>query len=302
MCLSAPVLILRGIAFALLMTNRRTLFITGSTLVRLASLAVSLAVWPLLLQGAAIGAAALVTCMAMETVFAWIFAARHARALPARADRPPGNAALWGFSWPLILNQGSELGIVFTVNLFLGRLVQADLALAAFGVVHGLVGLLFSPMRNLLQTAQTLVVSRQDARMMLMFSLQLAGAFAVIALVLFNTPLRSWVLSGVMGLTPALAAYSAPGISIAFVMAVLWALSALSRGLLANQRRTRLLALTAGVRLAAVGATGTVIVLDPTVNGTVVGLAAWMLAYAFEVVVLGRRLLASGAARPPRDD
>ena len=84
-------------------------------------------------------------------------------------------------------------------------------------------------------------------------------------------------------------------------MAVLWSLSALSRGLLANQRRTRLLALTAGVRLAAVCATGTIIVLDPSVNGAVVGLAAWMLAYAFEVVVLGRRLLTRGVARPPRD-
>jgi len=301
MCVSAPILIARGIAFALLMANRRTLFITGSTLVRLASLAVSLAAWPLVLDGAAIGTAALVTCMAMETVFAWIFAARHVRALPRRQDRAPGTAAFWRFSWPLMLNQGSELGIVFTVNLFLGRLVQADLALAAFGVVHGLVGLLFSPMRNLVQTTQTLVVSRQDARVMLVFSVQLAAAFGVVALVLFNTPLREWVLRDVMGLTPALAAYSGPAVSIAFLMAALWALSALCRGLLANQRRTRLLALTAGLRLAAVCATGTIIVLDPTRNGAVVGLSAWMLAYAFEVMVLGRRLLSRGAGRPERD-
>jgi Na+-driven multidrug efflux pump len=297
LCLSAPVLILRGAAFALLMINRRTLFITGSTLVRLASLALSLAIWPLVLDGAAIGAASLVTCMAMEMVFAWMFALRHARALPVRGDAPPRAGVLWGFSWPLMLNQGSELGVVFVANLFIGRLAHADVALAAFGVVHGLVGLLFSPMRNLMQTTQTLVDTREDARVLLVFSLQLAGVFAVLALALFNTPLRAWVLSGVMGLNPALASYSAPAVSIAFAMAFLWALSALCRGLLANQRRTRLLALTAGIRLAAVGVTGAVFMAWPDANGAVMGLTAWMLAYAGEIVVLGRRLRASGSAR-----
>ena len=38
-------------------------------------------------------------------------------------------------------------------------------------------------MRNLLQTTQTLVETRQDARVLLVFSLQLAVVFAVIALV-----------------------------------------------------------------------------------------------------------------------
>ena len=295
-CLSAPVLIARGVAFALLMQNRRTLFITCATLVRVASLAASLVVWPMVLDGAAIGAAALVTCMALEAAFAWIFALRHARALPRDAEAPPpGTGALWGFSWPLMLNQGSEIGIVLVVNLFLGRLAQADVALAAFGVVHGLVSLLFSPMRNLLQTTQTLVASREDARVLLRFSLQLAAVFAVIALALFNTPLEAWVLSRVMGLSPALAGYSAPAVSVAFAMAFLWALSALSRGLLANQRRTRMLALTAALRLAAAALVGCVILWRPDSNGAVVGLLAWMVAYGAEILVLGARLRHGGS-------
>ena len=298
MCLSAPVLILRGVAFALLMMNRRTLFITGSTLVRLGSLAVSLVLWPLVLDGAAIGIAALVTCMTLEMVFAWAFALRHIRALPQRSQSTPTAGTLWGFSWPLMLSQGSELGIVFVANLFIGRLAQPDLALASFGVAHGLVGLLFSPMRNLVQTTQTLVDTRADARVLLVFSLQLAVAFGLIALALFNTPARSWVLSGVMGLTPALAAYSEPAMSIAFAMALLWALSALFRGLLANQRRTRLLALTALIRIVAVCVTGATFMAWPDPNGALMGLTAWMIAYAFEIVVLGRRLRASGGGRP----
>ena len=62
--ISAPFLIVRANAFALLMLARRTIIITLSTLVRLLSLTVSLAILPMWLSGAAIGAAALVICMA----------------------------------------------------------------------------------------------------------------------------------------------------------------------------------------------------------------------------------------------
>jgi hypothetical protein len=70
LALSPPVLLLRGTAFALLMLNRKTIIITWSTLVRLSSLGLSLIFLPLWLEGAAVGAAALVFCMASETVFA----------------------------------------------------------------------------------------------------------------------------------------------------------------------------------------------------------------------------------------
>ena len=288
--LSGPLLIVRGCAFALLMLNRRTLLITASTLVRLLSLGLSLLVWPYFVDGAVIGAAALVTCMSLEGIFAAVFAFRHVRALPAHTDQPPGTRILWGFSWPLILNQGSEIGIVFVINLFLGRLLNADLALAAFGVVHGLVGLLFSPMRNLVQATQTLVETRADVRVMLKFTLQLAAVFSVLALILFNTSLQHWVLSSVMGLNDELAAYSSPAVSFAFAMAIVWALSALCRGLLANQRRTRSMGVTAVVRLVAAILVGSILLLKPDMNGAAVGLAAWMLAYLLEVLVLGRRL------------
>ena len=225
--LSAPVLILRGVAFAVLMVNRRTLYITWSTLVRLLSLAGSLVILPLFLSGAVIGAAALVVCMCFETAFAWMLASGYYRALPASTGEPPPRLAeLWRFAWPLILNQASEMGVVFVINLFIGRLANADLALAAFGVVHGLVSLLFSPMRNLVQTAQTLVASRSDARVLGLFTLQLAGFFAAVAVILFYTPLENWVLGSVMGLTPELGIREYPGLA-----------SRLRHGLLLGDRR-----------------------------------------------------------------
>ena len=48
-----------------------------------------------------------------------------------------------------------------------GLLADPDLALAAFNIVYGLVSLLMSPMRNLLQTAQTLARTVADAALMM---------------------------------------------------------------------------------------------------------------------------------------
>jgi Na+-driven multidrug efflux pump len=292
--LSAPVLLFRGIAFALLMVNRRTIFITWSTFVRLVSLGGSLLALPLLFSGAAIGAAALVACMFCETAFAWLFAWRHFKALPRDAGDVPEYGTLWSFAWPLATNQASEMGVVFVVNLFLGRLANAELALAAFGVVHGLVSLLFSPMRNLLQTAQTLVASRADARVLLVFTLQLAAIFAAVALVLFHTPLERWVLDTIMGLTPELSAYCAPAMKLAFLMAIFWALAAYCRGLLAGARSTTLLAFTGALRVGTVAAVGALSLAVAGINGAVLGLAAWVLAYAMETAVLGWRLRRPG--------
>ncbi|MEC8852291.1 MAG: hypothetical protein VXX43_10035, partial [Pseudomonadota bacterium] len=135
LALSAPVLLLRGTAFALLMLNRRTIIITWSTLVRLTSLGLSLVVLPVWLEGAAVGAAALVFCMASETVFAWLFARRYLAAMPAGEKTPLIFGQYWRFSWPLIINSSAEMGVILAINLFLGRLNDAEIAIAAFGVI-----------------------------------------------------------------------------------------------------------------------------------------------------------------------
>ena len=298
LALSAPVLLMRGTAFALLMLNRKTIIITCSTFVRLASLGLSLLVLPLWLEGAAIGAGALVFCMAAETVFAWFFAWRYLAALPEGrtddgADAGRGGGTYWGywrFAWPLIVNSSAEMGVIFAINLYLGRLNESELAIAAFGVIHGLVSLLMGPMRNLAQTAQTLVARREDVRVMLVFTAQLIAGFMVLALLLFQTPLRDVILRDVMGLTPELAAYCEPAMGMAFAMAAFWACTALFRGLLAKARTTTSLAAAGVLRVAAAAAAGTVSLAWPEVNGGVLGVGAWVLSYAVETALSGWRL------------
>ncbi|MEM7748008.1 MAG: hypothetical protein AAF346_07130 [Pseudomonadota bacterium] len=288
--LSIPVLLLRGTAFALLMINRRTIIITCSTFIRLSSLAVSLVVLPHWLEGAAIGAGALVICMASETVFSWFFALKYLLRLPAERSDQTSFLGYWGFSWPLIINTSAEMGVIFTINLFLGRLSNAELAIAAFGVTHGLVSLLMGPMRNLTQTAQTLVGQREDVRVLLVFTGQLIAIFALLAIALFQTPLRDEILRGVMGLTPELAAYCEPAMAISFVMAAFWSSTALFRGLLAKARTTKSLAASGILRIGVAAAAGSLSITYPELNGALLGVSAWILSYAIETTISGWRL------------
>lgn len=288
--ISAPFLIFRANAFALLMLARRTIIITMSTLVRLLSLVASLAILPMWLNGAAIGAAALVICMASESIFAWGFAWSRLMALPSARQSKDTFGRYWSFAWPLIINASAELGSIFVINLFLGRLRTAELAIAAFGVVHGLVSLLMAPVRNLAQSAQTLVARREDVRTMVIFGAQLAGFFTLLALVLFHTPLSDRILRGLMGLTPELAAYTQPAMELSFMMAAFWSCTALFRGLLAKARTTGSLAASGVLRIITAAAAASISLADPTMNGAALGVAAWIVSYGIETAVSSWRL------------
>jgi Na+-driven multidrug efflux pump len=290
LALSAPVLIMRGAAFAQLMLARRTIIITWSTLLRLLSLTGSLAILPIGLQGATIGAGALVLCMAAEAAFAWVFAWRHLLKLPATREPKESLISYWRFAWPLIINQSAELGSIFVINLFLGRLDKSEIAIAAFGVVHGLISLMLAPLRTLAQSAQTLVARREDLRTMFVFAGQLIAAFTVLPLVLFHTPLKHTVLSGIMGLDPELSAYCEPAMGLAFVMALFWSTTALFRGLLARARSTTSLAASGVLRILTASTAGSISLAHPEINGAFLGVAAWILSYAIETAVSTWRL------------
>lgn len=299
--LSAPFLIVRSICFGLILMHRRTIFITIATFVRLASLAVSLLILPKLLSGAAVGAAALVICMVMETSVALLFARRLFRELPTGTEPDseplPSYGQQWRFSWPLMLNASAELGVVTAISIFLGMLADPDLALAAFNIVYGLVSLLMSPMRNLVQTAQTLVRSLADRRPLFVFSLHLIGFFGSLGFVLFHTPLSDLVLSGAMGLKPELQAYCAPALKLAFLMAAAWAWSALFRGLLAGGRNTTMLAASGLSRIAVAALMSSTVLVFADANGAVVGTIGWMAGFAAEATLLALQLRRIDARR-----
>jgi len=297
--LSAPILITRSICFGLILIHQRTILITFATFVRLASLAGSLVVLPNFLAGAA----ALVICMAMETAVAFVFAQGLFRQMPLApgpdGEAPPGLRQQWRFSWPLMFNASAEMGVVTAISIFLGLLANPDLALAAFNIVYGLVSLLMSPMRNLVQTAQTLVRKLSDRRPLYVFALHLIGFFGLVGFVLFHTPLETFVLVDAMGLQAELKNYCAPALKLAFLMSAAWAYSALFRGLLAGARNTTMLAVSGVSRMGVAALIASTTLVFVTANGAVIGLLGWMAGYATEAGLLAFQLKRLDM-RPPR--
>jgi progressive ankylosis protein len=304
--LSAPILVTRSICFGLILMHQRTIFITYATVVRLASLGVSLIVLPKYLDGAAVGAAALVICMVIETAVALAFAQGIFRKLPLGtepgSEAPPSFRQQWRFSWPLMLNTSAEMGVVTTISIFLGLSSRPDLALAAFSIIYGLVSLLMSPMRNLVATAQTLVKVISDRRPIFIFALHLVVFFGLISIVLFHTPLDDFVLVDAMGLKPELREYCGPALKLTFLMSAAWAYSALFRGLLAGAQNTTMLAASGLSRIAVAALISSVSLLLVTANGAVIGLIGWVAGYTAEAGILAFQLRRLDARRARRGD
>ena len=299
--LSAPVLITRSVCFGLILMHQRTIFITCATLVRLASLGVSLILLPKFLEGAAVGAAALVICMVLETAVALAFAQGIFRALPTGtepdAETPPSFRQQWRFSWPLMMNTSAEMGVATVISIFLGLSANPDLALAAFNIIYGLVSLLMSPVRNLVATAQTLVKTIGDRRPVFVFTLHLVGFFGLLGFVLFHSPLERFVLVDAMGLKAELRNYCLPALKLAFLMSAAWAYSALFRGLLAGVQNTTMLAASGISRVGVAALISSAMLIFVQANGAVIGLIGWMAGYGAEAGLLALQLRRLDAAR-----
>ena len=282
--------VVRSLVYGLFMVERKTIYVTLGTVVRLAGLAVVLAGLTLFIEGAEVGAIALVACIAIETVFGVVVARPFFRRLPA-GRHPPSYRELWKFAWPIMIMQTAESGVIFTVNLFLGRLVRPELALAAFGLLDSLMRLLLSPLRNVIQTVQALVRFRSDVRVIVTFATIVGAGFAGMTLLFHFEGVRTFALERVMGLPPHMAEYVAPALAFGFVLALAMAAASLARGLLIAAKRTGAIAIASGVRLLMVGVVGGAAILLGMTNGALIGMYALIGAFLAESAVLLARLL-----------
>ena len=280
----------RSLAYGLFMVERRTLLVTLGTVVRLVGLGVVLVTLTRFLEGPEVGALALVGCIAIETLFGLFLMRPFFRRLAA-GSRPPSYRELWRFSWPIMIMQVAESGVAFTVNLFLGRLVRPELALAAFGLLDSLMRLILSPLRNVIPTAQTLVRFRRDVPVIVTFALVVGGGFAAVMLLFHIDQVRTLVLEGIMGLPPHMAEYIAPALAFGFLLALAMAAASVCRGLLIAAKRTGAIAVGSAARLATVGAVGGTALLLGVSNGALIGVYALIGAFSVESAVLLVRLL-----------
>lgn len=294
-----PTSVLRSLAYAMLMTERRTIWVTAGTVIRLLGLAGLLATLGQWYDGAIIGVLALAGCITIETVVAVIIAFPAYRRLVERKSAPPSYRELWRFSWPIMLMQTAESGVALTANFFLGRLARPELALAAFGVMDSIMRVLLSPLRNLIHTSQTLIKQREDARVVVIFALHLAGLFGGLTIALFNIPwLRELVLSKVMGLPPHMAEYITPALQVSVFLALCMAAAGLARGLLIASKNTKVIAVSSLLRIIAVFAVGAFAISYGADNGAMIGMLALTIAFGTEATYLAWQLLRLDRRQP----
>jgi Na+-driven multidrug efflux pump len=272
-----------------MMIRRKTFLVTLGTVVRLLGLAAILAFLTRSYSGAVVGVLALSACIIFETFYAVALGWRFYRDLERQVQPVPGYLELWRFSWPIFFMQTAESGMTFTVNLFLGRLARPEVALAAYAVLDSLVRVLLSPLRNLVHTTQTLVRTRADARVILIFATHMALAFAALMALLTMPAIERLALLDIMGLTPALIADIRPGMQLGTLLALAMAGATVLRGLLITSHNTGYIAVSAVLRIAIVTVVGSVALWLGVENGAQLGIAALIAAFSGEALLLGIR-------------
>jgi Na+-driven multidrug efflux pump len=287
MGLTAFPILIRNLCYAMIMNKRRTILIPYATAVRLVSLVGFLFIFSICFDGAIVGAMATLSGITVEATFMVVVTRSYFLNLERSAGRPAAYKEFWSFSWPLMLMQIIENGFMFVLNFFLGHLANPDLAIASFGIVYGLMRIILVGPSALVQASQSLVKGREDLRAMFHFTFGLILFYCGLILLLFYTPLNEWILDVVMGLTAELSGYCKRALRLMFLVAVFWAAAATLRGMLASIRKTLVIAVSAGIRLAVTAGIGVFAFLYPDLNGAVLGIFSFAGALAAETILLG---------------
>ena len=301
MILMLPLVAIRMLMYAILMRARRTILVTYGTVVRVLSLFPALYICDTLMDGAVVGATAIIVCIALEMLYALVAAWPFYRRLPATSDVRAEYKEVWIFAWPVMIMHTAEHGVSFLVSLFLGRLPNPETALAVFGVVDSALKVLLSPLRNLTVTVQSLAHEHTDYAVLAKFCLQIGVAFATVLALFFVPAINDWTLMAAMGLSAQLADYAGYALGIGVALALSTAAAAAARGFLISSAETRILALSSAMRLIAVALVGTTAVQLGAGNGAAVGLWALTAAFATEAAVLlyrVRNMRKAGTLRP----
>jgi len=289
--LMVPCVLVRSLAYGLMMVGRRTILVTYGSIVRVVVLFVLLVTLTQQYEGAVVGITALLGCIVVEPLYAVATARRFYLALPMQICQPPTYRQLWKYSWPIMLMQIAESGVSFCVNFFLGRFVRPELALAAFGVLDSIVRVLLSPLRNIILTIQTLMHARTDVRVLMRFSVQVGLLLSAVMLLFCVPAIRDWLLFSVMGLPAYIASPVASALQVSFALALCMSAACVARGLLIASHNTLAIAFSSGARVVAVFGVGILGVSIGATNGALLGLIALTAAFATEAVILTSYLI-----------
>jgi progressive ankylosis protein len=226
---------LRGFFQGLVIRARRTGLVSSATGIRVGALLLLLFLGRGWFAGASLGAFALLGCIVIETAFMAWFARRVA--LPADGFGERSTAQIFRYAFPLAYSSCLQQTIPLVINAILGRLPDAPLALAAFGIIRGFLFLLAGPMRNLQQAYLTLVHQETDYRVLIRFFYRTSLGMGLITL-LVAWPLNALVLGRIMGIAPGLRDYLSLPLAVCAIFPLLYGAANLLRGYFAGTHQT----------------------------------------------------------------
>lgn len=225
----------RGLFQGLVIRARRTSLVSYATGVRIVALCLLLWLGSRWLSGPGLGAFALLGCIVVETAFMGWFALKYR--LPPTGETEKSFGEILRYAFPLAYSSCLQQTIPLLINAILGRLNDAALALAGFGLIRAFMFLLAGPMRNLQQAYLTLVHSGEDYTTLVRFFRRTAfGMGAVTLLIAF--PLNGLVLGEIMGIEASLRGYLSLPLAACAIFPVLYGASNLLRGYFAGAHQT----------------------------------------------------------------
>ncbi len=276
---------IRGFFQGLVIQSRRTSLISIATALRVAALLGFLAVGTGWFYGARLGAFALVSCVITETLLMAYFAWRVHLPLTEQPDEKTAGQ-IFRYALPLAYSSCLQQTIPLLINSILGRLPDAPLALAAFGVIRGFLFLLAGPMRNLQQVYLTLVNTASDYQVLRRFAIVVALGLGLLVLLVAG-PAAQPILGQLLGLEAGLLNYLRFPLAACALFPLLYAVSNLLRGWFAGEHKTALLGYSTLFKCGFLLLVWwPIVALKPAASGAALGIALLLTAEAIEAVYL----------------
>ncbi len=276
---------LRGFCQGLIIQARRTSLVSFATGVRVAALFGYLALGQNWFVGAQLGAFALVSCVITETIVIALCAWQVHLPLD-RGEEEKSTGEILRYSFPLAYSSCLQQTIPLLISSILGRLSDASLALAAFGVIRGFLFLLAGPMRNLQQAYLALVKTAEDYRLLIRFNLLVASGMGLLVL-LTAGPLNELILGRLLGVESELRLYLRWPLAACALFPVFYGACNLLRGWFAGAHKTgqlgRSTLLKSGFLLLA---WGPIVSLQPPFSGISLAIGLLLGAECIEVLYL----------------
>lgn len=283
----------RGVLAASVLRDGRGTAIPAALLVRL----VVLAAWPLAFPRAVGAPGACEALLASGAVELAVLALARSASRPHAAHLlPPAAARVAAVAAPLVVSTLAWAALRPALHAVLGRLAQADLAQARFGLVFAVFMTLCAPvwaLRDLAVLAERLGLARDGVRR---FAGRVAGAVsAAFAVVLVAAAWRP-ELQSALGFGPATGPFAWGALALLALAPALVAARMPSQGALIARHRTAVFAWVPGVRLAVTAVLGLAVARAlPGVDGALLGAALLLPGEAFEVWAYARAAAAADA-------